>query len=184
VARKTTCRCWGSARDWRRCRGRGWRPCRTREMLLDRSVVVRVTRCCLYLEEDDHDAQVSDRSCRRVDRAARCLQHDARIWTGLGARWREYSEQGQEVASRQWRVCWSGSSRITADIYSVALHVGRGGWTLYTGSAGWPDRAGIEAILGSRRLQGAFLLLPPCIRKASPRFRDRPCAPRDRGREL
>ena len=37
---------------------------------------------------------------------------------------------------------------IAADIYSVAPHVGRGGWTWYTGSAGWMYRAGLEAILG------------------------------------
>jgi cyclic beta-1,2-glucan synthetase len=58
---------------------------------------------------------------------------------------------------------------VAADIYSVAPHVGRGGWTWYTGSAGWLYRAGIEAILGFR-LQGAFLLLAPCIPKAWPRF--------------
>ena len=37
---------------------------------------------------------------------------------------------------------------VAADVYSVAPHVGRGGWTWYTGSAGWLYRAGIEAILG------------------------------------
>jgi len=56
-----------------------------------------------------------------------------------------------------------------ADVYSVAPHVGRGGWTWYTGSAAWLYRAGIEAILGFR-LQGAVLLLAPCIPKAWPRF--------------
>jgi cyclic beta-1,2-glucan synthetase len=49
-----------------------------------------------------------------------------------------------------------------ADVYSVAPHVGRGGWTWYTGSAGWLYRAGLEAILGFR-LQGDHLLLDPCI---------------------
>ena len=39
---------------------------------------------------------------------------------------------------------------VAADVYSVAPHVGRGGWTWYTGSAGWLYRAGIEAILGLR----------------------------------
>jgi len=58
---------------------------------------------------------------------------------------------------------------VAADVYSVAPHVGRGGWTWYTGSAGWLYRAGIEAILGFR-LQGAFLLLDPCIPKAWPGF--------------
>ena len=58
---------------------------------------------------------------------------------------------------------------VAADVYSVAPHVGRGGWTWYTGSAAWLYRAGIEAILGFR-LQGAFLCLAPCIPKAWPRF--------------
>jgi cyclic beta-1,2-glucan synthetase len=58
---------------------------------------------------------------------------------------------------------------VAADVYSVAPHVGRGGWTWYTGSAGWLYRAGIEAILGLR-LQGAFLLLAPCIPREWPRF--------------
>jgi cyclic beta-1,2-glucan synthetase len=56
-----------------------------------------------------------------------------------------------------------------ADVYSESPHVGRGGWTWYTGSAGWMYRAGIESVLGLR-LQGAFLLLAPCIPKHWPRF--------------
>ncbi|MGD0023744.1 MAG: glucoamylase family protein [Xanthobacteraceae bacterium] len=49
-----------------------------------------------------------------------------------------------------------------ADLYSTPPHVGRGGWTWYTGSAGWMYRAGLEWILGFR-LQGAALLVDPCI---------------------
>ena len=41
-------------------------------------------------------------------------------------------------------------------------HAGRGGWTWYTGSAGWMYRAGLEWILGFR-LRGETLLLDPCI---------------------
>jgi cyclic beta-1,2-glucan synthetase len=52
-----------------------------------------------------------------------------------------------------------------ADVYAEAPHVGRGGWTWYTGSAGWMYRAGIEWILGFR-LRGARLLLDPCIPRA------------------
>src|SRR5687767_15304016 len=51
---------------------------------------------------------------------------------------------------------------VAADVYSVAPHVGRGGWTWYTGSAGWMYRAGIEAILGFR-VHGEFLRMDPCI---------------------
>ncbi len=53
----------------------------------------------------------------------------------------------------------------SADVYSKAPHVGRGGWTWYTGSAGWMYRAGVEWILGFR-LRGAGLLLDPCIPRA------------------
>jgi cyclic beta-1,2-glucan synthetase len=57
---------------------------------------------------------------------------------------------------------------VAADVYSVAPHRGRGGWTWYTGSAGWMYRAGIESILGVR-LQGPKLLLAPCIPVSWPR---------------
>ncbi|MBI3782116.1 MAG: hypothetical protein HY270_01820 [Deltaproteobacteria bacterium] len=54
---------------------------------------------------------------------------------------------------------------VAADVYSQPPHVGRGGWTWYTGSAGWMYRAAVEWILGLRR-RGATLLLDPCIPKA------------------
>ena len=44
----------------------------------------------------------------------------------------------------------------------AAPHAGRGGWTWYTGSAGWLYRVGLEAILGIRR-QGQSLSIEPCI---------------------
>jgi cyclic beta-1,2-glucan synthetase len=55
------------------------------------------------------------------------------------------------------------------DIYSEPPHVGRGGWTWYSGSAGWMYRAGIEWLLGIR-VQGARLLIDPCIPAAWPGF--------------
>jgi cyclic beta-1,2-glucan synthetase len=58
---------------------------------------------------------------------------------------------------------------IAADVYSVAPHVGRGGWTWYTGSAGWMHRAGVEGILGIRR-EGNVLVLNPCIPPDWPGF--------------
>ena len=56
---------------------------------------------------------------------------------------------------------------IAADVYSVAPHVGRGGWTWYTGSAAWMYRAGLEWILGCR-LHGATLVLDPCLPRTWP----------------
>jgi cyclic beta-1,2-glucan synthetase len=58
---------------------------------------------------------------------------------------------------------------VCADIYSTAPHVGRGGWTWYTGSAGWLQRAGMESLLGLR-LRGAMLCIDPCIPKAWGQF--------------
>jgi cellobiose phosphorylase len=53
---------------------------------------------------------------------------------------------------------------ISADVYSTAPHIGRGGWTWYTGSASWMYRLGVEAILGLRR-EGNNLKIEPCISK-------------------
>jgi cyclic beta-1,2-glucan synthetase len=55
------------------------------------------------------------------------------------------------------------------DVYAEPAHIGRGGWTWYTGSAGWMYRAGLEWILGFR-LQGAMLLIDPCIPKTWKHF--------------
>ena len=58
---------------------------------------------------------------------------------------------------------------LAADVYSVAPHAGRGGWTWYTGSAAWMYRAGIEGILGIKK-EGATLSVAPCIPKDWPGF--------------
>ena len=52
---------------------------------------------------------------------------------------------------------------IAADIYGMSPHVGRGGWTWYTGSASWMYRAGLESILGFQIVDGNKLRLTPCI---------------------
>ncbi len=51
---------------------------------------------------------------------------------------------------------------ISADVYGVAPHVGRGGWTWYTGSAAWMMRLGREAILGLHKEQDT-VRIDPCI---------------------
>lgn len=51
---------------------------------------------------------------------------------------------------------------MAADVYSEYPHVGRGGWTWYTGSAGWMYKAGLENILGIYR-QGDKLIFSPSI---------------------
>jgi cellobiose phosphorylase len=52
---------------------------------------------------------------------------------------------------------------LPGDVYSQPPHVGRGGWTWYTGSAAWLYRVGLEQILGFRK-RGDRLRLAPCVR--------------------
>lgn len=52
---------------------------------------------------------------------------------------------------------------VAADVYSEAPHVGRGGWTWYTGSAGWMFRVAVESILGLSIDRGQTLVLKPSI---------------------
>jgi cyclic beta-1,2-glucan synthetase len=54
---------------------------------------------------------------------------------------------------------------VAADVYSVPPHAGRGGWTWYTGAAGWMYRAGLESILGFRPC-GDRLQISPCIARS------------------
>ncbi|WP_331374867.1 GH36-type glycosyl hydrolase domain-containing protein [Sinorhizobium chiapasense] len=58
---------------------------------------------------------------------------------------------------------------VCADIYGAAPHTGRGGWTWYTGAAGWLYRVGLEAILGIRR-RGPQLSIEPCIPRDWPGY--------------
>jgi cyclic beta-1,2-glucan synthetase len=51
---------------------------------------------------------------------------------------------------------------VAGDVYSEPPHVGRGGWTWYTGSAGWLYRAAVEWLLGFR-IRGTVLSIDPCI---------------------
>ncbi|MFN0114903.1 MAG: GH36-type glycosyl hydrolase domain-containing protein, partial [Paracoccaceae bacterium] len=57
---------------------------------------------------------------------------------------------------------------VAADVYSTPPHDGRGGWTWYTGAAGWMYRAGIEGLIGLTRV-GDHLRLNPCFPKAWPK---------------
>ena len=51
---------------------------------------------------------------------------------------------------------------IASDIYAAPPHTGRGGWTWYTGSAGWMYTLILESLLGVR-LSGNILTFNPCI---------------------
>ena len=51
---------------------------------------------------------------------------------------------------------------VTADVYATPSHLGRGGWSWYTGSAGWMYRLLLESLLGLR-LEGENLHFAPCL---------------------
>jgi cyclic beta-1,2-glucan synthetase len=58
---------------------------------------------------------------------------------------------------------------VAADIYSARAHAGRGGWTWYTGAAGWTYRVTIESLLGIKR-EEQWLRVEPCIPAAWPGY--------------
>lgn len=59
---------------------------------------------------------------------------------------------------------------IAADVYGVDPHLGRGGWTWYTGSAGWAWRVAVESVLGLHLVQGRTLVIKPCVPDEWPVF--------------
>ncbi len=58
---------------------------------------------------------------------------------------------------------------VAADVYTAAGHIGRGGWTWYTGSASWMYRVGLEEILGFTR-RGSTLEVRPCVPSTWPSY--------------
>ena len=58
---------------------------------------------------------------------------------------------------------------IAGDVYYLKDHIGRGGWTWYTGAAGWIYRVWLEEVLGFKR-RGDQLLIDPVIPKDWPGF--------------
>jgi cellobiose phosphorylase len=59
---------------------------------------------------------------------------------------------------------------IAADVYGVAPHMGRGGWTWYTGSASWMYRLLVETLLGIH-LEGDKLRLAPHLPVSWPGYK-------------
>jgi len=52
---------------------------------------------------------------------------------------------------------------MAADVYAKQPYVGRGGWTWYTGTAGWMYRIGLDGILGLKLVEGKGFSVKPCI---------------------
>jgi cyclic beta-1,2-glucan synthetase len=60
---------------------------------------------------------------------------------------------------------------VAADVYGQPPHVGRAGWTWYTGSAGWMFRVAVETLLGMRREGGTTLVIDPVLSSSWPSCR-------------
>ena len=58
---------------------------------------------------------------------------------------------------------------MTADVYGCTPHIGRGGWSWYTGAAGWMYQAGMQSILGFHK-RGTNLVIDPSIPKRWQQF--------------
>lgn len=71
---------------------------------------------------------------------------------------------------------------VAADVYGTDPHVGRGGWSWYTGSAGWMYRVAVESLLGLRWSGGTHIEISPCIPDGWPGFRATYRPPGRRGR--
>ena len=59
---------------------------------------------------------------------------------------------------------------MTADVYGKEPHIGRGGWSWYTGTSGWMYRTGIEAILGFKLKEGKGFTIEPCVPDEWPHY--------------
>jgi len=86
------------------------------------------------------------------------LGDNARAWE-LMAMINPVNHALTEVGARRYMV---EPYVVAADVYALPPHTGRGGWTWYTGSAGWMYRLIIESLLGLNR-EADRLRLAPCL---------------------
>jgi cellobiose phosphorylase len=92
--------------------------------------------------------------------------NDAKMATDLFSLINPINHSSSMTASQKYKV---EPYVIAADIYGVSPHVGRGGWSWYTGSASWMYRAAIESILGFT-IHKNNIVVKPCIPKGWDQF--------------
>ncbi len=80
------------------------------------------------------------------------------------------SPVAQAATSERTAVYQAEPYVIAADIHGAPPHVGRAGWTWYTGSAGWMFRVAVESLLGFRLARGRALVLAPRVPAGWPGF--------------
>ncbi len=106
----------------------------------------------------ENGGQYTHASCWMVRAFAKLGRRDlaAKLLLRLSPSWHNRSAVQNEIYKVEPYV-------VAADIYGAEPHIGRGGWTWYTGSAGWAFRAAIESVLGLRVEGGNTLIIQPCI---------------------
>ncbi len=106
----------------------------------------------------ENGGQYTHGACWMIEAAARLGWRDrAAAWTAMiSPQWHSRNARAVQRYKVEPYV-------IAADIYGARPHVGRGGWTWYTGSAGLAYRVAVEAVLGLRLERGRSLLLQPCV---------------------
>ncbi len=100
----------------------------------------------------------------------------AAVWLAMGCFSLQMSDQGYEIIravlpeNHPYDIYKAEPFVIAADIYANPQHVGRGGWSYYTGASGWFYRVVIENMLGIA-VDGKALLLNPSLPEAIRGFR-------------
>jgi cyclic beta-1,2-glucan synthetase len=114
----------------------------------------------------ENGGQYTHAACWLVAAQARLGRRDraARLLTRMSPQWHTRDAEALQRYQVEPYV-------IAADIYGAEPHIGRGGWTWYTGSAGWAYRVAVESVLGLRLDRGRSLLVQPCIPDDWPGYR-------------
>ncbi len=97
----------------------------------------------------------------------------AALWVVLATALRRYGDRAFQLFQMINPISHAGTKEqintykvepyvVAADVYTATGHLGRGGWTWYTGSASWMYRIGLEAILGFKK-EGNTLTIDPCV---------------------
>jgi cyclic beta-1,2-glucan synthetase len=118
----------------------------------------------------ENGGQYTHAACWMIAAAARLGWRDeAALWLErISPQWHDANDR------RRYKV---EPYVIAADIYGVRPHLGRGGWTWYTGAAGWAWRVGLEHVLGLRLEGGHTLVVAPRVPDAWPGFEVEYCLP-------
>lgn len=89
-------------------------------------------------------------------------QADGMDGADLAYRWFTYLSPAHRASHPAWGAAYGLEPYVVAGDVHAGAHAGRGGWSWYTGAAGWLHRAAVESILGLR--QGAETLsFQPCL---------------------